>query len=154
MKKLITLLITLPSFLITLNSCGEADEQQQEWSVSGEGISIEGAWARPASEGRMSAAYFLITNFEDEDDRLIGVRSDVARMVEIHESYEGENDMMGMREVPEIELPANETVRFEQGGLHIMLIQATRQLAEGDTFELTLEFENSGEQTIEVPIRN
>lgn len=154
MKKLITLLITLPIFLITLNSCGEADEQQQEWSVSGEGISIEGAWARPASEGRMSAAYFLITNFEDEDDRLIGVRSDVARMVEIHESYEGENDMMGMREVPEIELPANETVRFEQGGLHIMLIQATRQLAEGDTFELTLEFENSGEQTIEVPIRN
>lgn len=154
MKKLITLCIILPIFIIALNSCGEPDERQQDGAISGEGVSIEGAWARPASEGRMSAAYFLITNFEDEDDRLIGVRSDVARMVEIHESYEGENDMMGMREVPVVELPANETVRFEQGGLHIMLIQATRRLADGDTFELTLEFENSDEQTIEVPVRN
>lgn len=153
-KHVLILFATLLALSILAVSCGEPDEHQQEASVDGEGIAIEGSWARPASEGRMSAAYFLITNFEDRDDRLIGVRSDVAQLVEIHESYEADNGMVGMREVPNVDLPAGETVRFEQGGLHIMLIQATRNLGEDDTFELTLEFEESEEQTISIPIRN
>ena len=133
-------------------SCS-GETEQQEQVVDGEGVQIEGAWARPASEGRMSAAYFLITNFEESEDALVGVESDVAQLVEVHESYEREEGMMGMREVPEVELPAQSTVRFEQGGLHIMLIQVTRTLADGDTFELTLNFSNSEPQTIEVPVR-
>jgi len=133
-------------------SCS-GETEQQEQVVDGEGIQIEGAWARPASEGRMSAAYFLISNFEKADDALIGVESDVAQLVEVHESYEREEGMMGMREVPEVELPSESTVRFQQGGLHIMLIQVTRTLADGDTYELTLNFSNSESQTIEVPVR-
>ncbi|MFO7798805.1 copper chaperone PCu(A)C [Rhodohalobacter sp.] len=133
-------------------SCS-GETEQQEQVVDGEGVQIESAWARPASEGRMSAAYFLITNFENSEDALIGVESDVAQMVEVHESYEREEGMMGMREVPEVELPSESTVRFQQGGLHIMLIQVTRTLADGDTFELTLNFSNSESQTIEVPVR-
>ncbi|NBB77457.1 MAG: copper chaperone PCu(A)C [Bacteroidetes bacterium] len=127
-------------------SCS-GETEQQEQVVDGEGIQIEGAWARPASEGRMSAAYFLISNFEKADDALIGVESDVAQLVEVHESYEREEGMMGMREVPEVELPSESTVRFQQGGL------VTRTLADGDTFELTLNFSNSESQTIEVPVR-
>jgi copper(I)-binding protein len=133
-------------------SCS-GESEQQEQMVDGEGVQIEGAWARPASEGRMSAAYFLITNFEESDNALIGVESDVAQLVEVHESYEREEGMMGMREVPEVTLPAQSTIRFEQGGLHIMLIQVTRTLADGDTFDLTLNFSNSESQTIEVPVR-
>jgi copper(I)-binding protein len=133
-------------------NCG-GETEQQEQVVDGEGVEIEGVWARPASEGRMSAAYFLITNFEESDNALIGVESDVAQLVEVHESYEREEGMMGMREVPEVTLPAQSTIRFEQGGLHIMLIQVTRTLADGDTFELTLNFSNSESQTIEVPVR-
>ncbi len=148
--KTLSILIMLP---ILFNGCGGDSEKQADPLIEGEGISIEGAWARPASEGRMSAAYFLITNFEDQDDKLVGVASDVARLVEIHESYESGEGMMGMRELPEVDLPAQSTVRFEQGGLHIMLIQATRNLSDGDTFELTLQFENSNSQTIRVPVR-
>jgi periplasmic copper chaperone A len=122
-------LSTLPLFILfpfLLIGCSSDSEKQAEPLIEGEGISIEGAWARPASEGRMSAAYFLLTNFEEQDDKLVGVVSDVARLVEIHESYESGEGMMGMRELPEVDLPAQSTVRFEQGGLHIMLIQATR----------------------------
>lgn len=137
--------------LFAISCSGEAEQQEQV--IDGEGVQIEGAWARPASEGRMSAAYFLITNFEESDDALIGVESDVAELVEVHESYEREEGMMGMRGVPEVELPSESTVRFQQGGLHIMLIQVTRTLADGDTFELTLNFSNSESQTIEVPVR-
>jgi len=139
------------ALLFAISCSGETEQQEQV--IDGDGIQIEGAWARPASEGRMSAAYFLITNFEESDDALISVESDVAQLVEVHESYEREEGMMGMREVPEVELPSESTVRFQQGGLHIMLIQVTRTLADGDTFELTLNFSNSESQTIEVPVR-
>jgi len=139
--------------LFAFSCAGESEQEQTDVEFSGEGIDIQGAWARPASEGRMSAAYFLISNFNEEDDQLIGVESDVAELVEIHESYEQEEGMMGMREVPEVDLPSQSTVRFEQGGLHIMLIQVTRTLADEDTFELTLHFENSESQTIEVPVQ-
>lgn len=141
-------------FVLVMAGCsGETQESAESFEISGEGIQIEGAWARPASEGRMSAAYFLITNFEDQNDNLISVQSDVAQLVEIHESYELDNGMMGMREVPELEIPSQSTIRLEQGGLHIMLIQVTRTLADGDTFELTLNFANHGEQIVEIPIR-
>lgn len=139
------------ALLFAISCIGETEKNEPK--IDGEGIQIEGAWARPASEGRMSAAYFLITNFEETDDALVGVESDVAQLVEVHESYEREEGMMGMREVPEVELPSESTVRFQQGGLHIMLIQVTRTLADGDTFELTLNFSNSESQTIEVPVR-
>lgn len=150
MKYLITLLFIA---FIAAGCAGESDREQAAQEFSGEGIEIQGAWARPASEGRMSAAYFLISNFNEDDDQLIGVESDVAQLVEIHESYEREEGMMGMREVPEVELPSQATVRFEQGGLHIMLIQVTRTLADEDTFELTLHFANSESKTIEVPVQ-
>lgn len=146
------ILITLSAGLI-IGCGGERESQTESAEISGEGIHIEGAWARPASEGRMSAAYFLITNFENENDTLISVQSDVAQLVEIHESYELEEGMMGMREVPELEIPAQSTIRLQQGGLHIMLIQVTRTLADGDTFALSLNFAGAGEKTVEIPIR-
>lgn len=141
-------------FAFILSSCsGQTDRTDESTTITGEGIHIEGAWARPATEGRMSAAYFLITNFEAEPDTLIGVQSDVAQLVEIHESYQMEGDMMGMREVPVLELPAESTVRLQQGGLHVMLIQLTRTLTDGDSFDLTLNFANSEDITIEIPAR-
>jgi periplasmic copper chaperone A len=143
----------LLSVLFLIAGCEAEQPRTDAEMIDGEGIHIEGTWARPASEGRMSAAYFLITNFEDEPDTLLSVQSDVARLVEIHESYEREEGMMGMREITELEIPARATVRLEQGGLHIMLIQVTRTLADGDTFELTLNFTGHGEKTIEIPVR-
>lgn len=121
--------------------------------MDGEGIEVAEPWARPGSEGRMSAAYFLINNFKEEDDVLLSVETDVAEAAEVHESYEREEGMMSMREVPQLDLPAQSTVRFEQGGLHVMLMQLNRQLSDGDMFELTLMFENNEPVTVEVSVR-
>lgn len=145
-----TLLLMITALLLA-GGCASGEEPEE--AITGEGIHIEGAWARPASEGRMSAAYFLITNFENEADTLLSVESDIAELVELHESYETDSGMMGMREVTNLEIPAQSTIRLQQGGLHIMLIQVTRALADGDTFELTLNFAGSEPQTIEIPVR-
>jgi len=147
-----TISILFASLLIS--GCkGDTDTDRSDELSEQSGINIEGSWARPGSEGRMSAAYFLISNFDDEEDILLSADSDVARNVEVHESYDSGDGMIGMREVNDLEIPGQSTVRFEQGGLHIMLIQLTRQLQDGDTFELTLEFQNHGEVTIDVPVR-
>lgn len=153
MKKLL-LAIVSALMLLPLTGCQQESSQQNSGElIVQEGIEVEGAWARPGGEGRMSAAYFLISNYNAEDDVLVAVQSDVAQDVEVHESYEREEGMMGMREIKDLELPGQSTVRFEQGGLHIMLMQLTRQLTDGDSFELTLTFQKNDPVTIEVPVR-
>ncbi len=148
----------LPAILlflaVILVGCGAGDEsEEQPAAIDGEGISVEGSWVRPARAGRMSAGYFLITNFEDVDDTLTGISSGAAELTEIHESYEREEGMMGMREVPELTIPAQSTVTFEPGGLHIMFIQVSQSIEEGDQVEVTLHFANYGDLAVELPVR-
>ncbi|CAN5199558.1 hypothetical protein BH23BAC3_BH23BAC3_28520 [soil metagenome] len=153
-KALLSTLCIVCIVLFLFPGCEQETETARDNNLEGQtGIHLEGAWARPGSEGRISAAYFLITNFGDEPDILLSAESDVARNVEVHESYESEEGMIGMREVLDLEIPAQSTVRFEQGGLHIMLIQLTRQLQDGDSFNLTLTFENHGTLMTEIPVR-
>lgn len=153
--KMLKILLSATFLLILMNGCGNGEERADEEEIltDAEGIHIEGAWARPGSEGRMSAAYFLITNFDDLPDTLLSANSNIAQLTEIHESYEREDDMVGMREVGTVEIPGNSTVRFEQGGLHVMLIQLTETLVDGDSFELSLEFAGHGEIIVDVPVR-
>jgi copper(I)-binding protein len=140
--------------LLFIAACQQESNQQETSTIMpGEGMEVQEAWARPGADGRMSAAYFLISNFNSEDDVLISIETDVAQNAEVHESYEREEGMMSMREVPRLDLPAQSTVRFEQGGLHVMLMQLTRQLSDGDTFELTLTFEKNDPITVEIPVR-
>jgi len=61
--------------------------------------------------------------------------------------------MMAMREVPSIELPDAATTTLEPGGLHLMLFDLVEDLAPGDAFELTLEFERSVPVVVAVEVR-
>lgn len=147
----IALFLFISLFSILFFAC-QPDEQSSH-QIEGEGIEIEGAWARPGSEGRTSAAYFLVTNFEEEADTLLSIHSNVAQLVEVHESYRQDNHMVGMREAGNVEIPGNSTVKFEQGGLHVMLMQLTRSLSDGDSFELTLNFAKHGNISLDIPVK-
>jgi|AntRauTorcE11897_2_1112592.scaffolds.fasta_scaffold00872_11 copper(I)-binding protein len=152
-KSLLFTLLTGLALLFIASCQQESNEQEASTKMPGEGIEVQEAWARPGADGRMSAAYFLISNFNSEDDVLTSIETEVAQNAEVHESYEREEGMMSMRDVPRLDLPAQSTVRFEQGGLHVMLMQLTRQLSDGDTFKLTLTFEKNDPITVEIPVR-
>jgi copper(I)-binding protein len=62
--------------------------------------------------------------------------------------------MMAMREVPAIDVPAGSRVELAPGGLHLMLFDLLEDLQAGDTFELTLVFENAGEVTVTAEVRD
>lgn len=61
---------------------------------------------------------------------------------------------MTMQPIDSLELPAGDTVVLEPGGYHIMLIDLVAPLETGQEIEVTLTFENAGERTITVPVRD
>lgn len=61
--------------------------------------------------------------------------------------------MKGMQQVTQIDLPAGETVALEPGGFHVMLIGLAGQLEVGESFDVTLTFENAGERTVTAEVR-
>jgi hypothetical protein len=57
-----------------------------------------------------------------------------------------------MQQVDAVDVPAGGEAVLEPGGYHVMLIGVTEELAEGDTVDLTLEFAESGEQTVSAEV--
>ena len=121
---------------------------------AGDGPMVMDAWARPSigSAGN-SAAYMKLMNHGDAADRLVAVKSGVARKTEIH-THLMENNVAKMRRVEGgVEVPAKGNVEFKPGGLHVMLIGLQTKLAEGEAFPLTLVFEKRGEVVVDVKIQ-
>lgn len=110
------------------------------------------AYAR-ASNKMAGAAFMEITNLSDQDDRLIGVRSEVAKRVELHTHSEDANGVMKMLHVEEgFAISAGETHMLQRGGDHVMLMGLTHELQDGEAIPVTLVFEKAGELTLEIPV--
>ena len=63
------------------------------------------------------------------------------------------NGVMSMQPQESVPVPAQGTVEFKAGGLHVMLINLNRDLKVGDTFTVTLNFQNAGEITVDVTVK-
>jgi copper(I)-binding protein len=102
--------------------------------------------SQPAGGG-----YFAIVNAGREADRLVGASAPtVADHVELHR-MQMDGDVMRMREVGTIDVPAGGTVELQPGGLHLMLMGLKKPLVAGQAFPLTLRFEKAG--TVEVQMK-
>jgi copper(I)-binding protein len=116
-------------------------------------ISIIDAWARPANQGDNSAVYFKINNPGPRTDSLLEARTEVAAQTELHKSEMDSQGVMSMHPQHQIDIPPDSQLEFAQGGLHVMLVDLQKDLRVGDTIELILRFQNFGEITLDVPIR-
>jgi copper(I)-binding protein len=115
-------------------------------------IIIEGAYARAAAaSGGASAAYMTITT-EGEADKLVAAASPAARKVELHTHTLDDQGVARMRQVMAIAVEPGESTVLKPGGLHVMMMGLTQELAEGDALELTLTFETAGDVTLTVPV--
>ncbi|MHA1114134.1 MAG: copper chaperone PCu(A)C [Alphaproteobacteria bacterium] len=114
-------------------------------------LEIEDAWARP-SAGRTGAAYMKIENDGSTLDRLVAAESPRAKKVELHISMMKDN-IMRMRQVKAIDVPANGKAELRPGGLHVMLMGLTSPLVAGDRFPLTLVFEHAGRTTLDIEVK-
>ena len=112
-------------------------------------VAVDDVWARATvPQQRASGAFMNLT--AEREMKLVEVASDAAEVVEIHE-MRMEGDVMRMREVDHLELPAGTTVELKPGGYHVMLIDLVEPLEEGKEIELRLVFEDgAGERSEQV----
>lgn len=117
-------------------------------------ITIVDAYARSASPmAKTGAAFLIIENHTDHDDRLIGVASPAAKMVQLHTHVDNGQGVMSMVHVKEgFALPEGGAITMQRGGEHVMFMGLTGPFEQGATIPLTLTFEKAGEMEIEVPV--
>lgn len=113
-------------------------------------IKIIDPWMRVGAEGKTTGLFFKIENNSDKADTLYKVEFALAGKVEIHETYDAGNDMMGMREVGMIVIPAKSTFELKPGAHHIMLMKLKEDIKKGDEGEVTVFFKQAGEIKIKV----
>jgi periplasmic copper chaperone A len=93
-------------------------------------------WVRATVPQQTASGAFMQLRSPDAA-KLVAVSSPFANSVQIHK-MEMTGQMMKMREVDSIELPAGQTVNLASGGFHIMLIGLKHQLKEGENVPLSL----------------
>jgi periplasmic copper chaperone A len=124
-------------------------------SIAHAQVKIDDAWVRATvPQQKATGAFMKLT--ASKDTRLVAVSTPLTPKAEVHEMAMQDN-VMRMRQVPAIELPAGKTVELKPGGFHLMFLDLPAQVKAGDQVPLTLIFEDrSGtRQTVEVkaPVR-
>ena len=116
-------------------------------------VEVSDAVCRPTPNGRdLTGCYMTLA--AATDDRLVSVSTDAAGKAELHEMSTA-GGVMTMAEMTDgLPLPAGEVTALQPGGNHIMLMQVTAPLAEGDTVDLALTFADAAPVTVSARVGN
>ncbi|MFV3402579.1 copper chaperone PCu(A)C [Pseudomonas sp. NY15463] len=111
---------------------------------------VSDAWVRASVPHQQSTGAFM-TLTASTDSKLVGVASSVAKTVQVHEMTMN-GDVMGMREVKAVDLPAGKPVKLDPNGYHVMLMGLNQQVKEGEQvpLSLTIEDANGTQETVQV----
>ena len=113
-------------------------------------LAVRDAWLRATVPAQTVAGAFMQLT-SPVDARLIEASSPAARAVEIHEMAM-EGNMMKMRQIPGLDLPAGKSVMLRPGGYHLMLIDLKGQLKDGEAvpFTLVIQGRDGRRETVEI----
>ncbi len=115
-------------------------------------LTIGHPWSSVTHGGLKTAAvYVTFINDGAKADKLLKVSSPIATGAMVHSNIK-DGDVMRMRAMDGLEIPAGSTVKMEPGGMHIMLEGIDHPLKEGEMFPLTLTLANEGEVKVEVMV--
>jgi len=118
-------------------------------------VTVSEPWVRATVASQKASGAFM-TLTAARGTRLVEARSPVAGVVEIHEMAL-ENNVMRMRAIAGLDLPAGKPVELKPGGYHVMLMALKGPLNTGEVVPITLVFEgpDKSRETLEVraPVR-
>ena len=133
------------SILALVFACASFSQQQI--------LDIENSWIREMPPGAPTlAAYMTITNSAQSPVKITGISSTVSKLTELHE-VKMENDLMRMQKLSELIIQPGESIELKQGSMHVMLVELTKSLQEGDEVEIKFELEDLPAVTTIVPVR-
>jgi periplasmic copper chaperone A len=113
-------------------------------------VKIDNAWARPTVQGQQGGGGYM-TLQSPTADKLLSGSTPVAERFELH-TMAMQGDVMTMREVKAIDLPAGQKVELKPGGLHVMFIGIKEPLKLGSKVPVTLKFEKAGDVKVEFEV--
>ena len=113
-------------------------------------VEVKDPWTRD-TVGRVANAAIFMTIKSSVDDRLLSASTSVAKKTDLMTMGRGGN-VMEMKDLPGIDLPAGKAVSLNSRGLHVWLANLNQPLQAGQTFTLTLNFERAGERHVRVAI--
>mgnify|MGYP003703826565 FL=1 len=114
-------------------------------------IKVENAYTRATAPGQQVAGGFLKIENKGAADQLVSASSPTAGEVQLHEMAMDGN-VMKMRQVKDIPVPANGSVELKPGGLHLMFMNIKAPLAAGETVPVKLKFAKAGEMEVKMPV--
>jgi len=104
-------------------------------------VEITDAWVRATGQGQKATGAFMNLTAK-KATRLVGIKTDAAAVAEVHEMTM-DKDVMRMRPIPVLDLPAGQTVSLKPGGYHVMLMNLKEPLPVDSHVQLTLLFEDA-----------
>ena len=118
--------------------------------VHAQEVTIREPWVRGTVPGQKATGAFMQLT-ATESATLVAVESPVAGTVQIHE-MKMENDVMKMRAIPRLDLPAGKAIDLKPGGYHVMLMDLKQPLKKGEAVPISLRFEGKDKtfKTIEL----
>ena len=130
--------------LSTIVLCGAAAVAQAQ-------VQVKDAWVRATVPGQKATGAFMQLTAPN-GARLVEAKSTAAGVVEIHEMAMVDN-VMKMRAVPGVDLPAGKPVELKPGGYHVMLMDLKKPVKEGDSVPITLVFEGKDKKRDNVEVK-
>ncbi len=114
-------------------------------------IQISNAFTRSTVPGQQVAGGFMKIENKGPADELIEVSSPAAGDVQLHEMAM-EGNVMKMRQVKDIPVPAGGAVELKPGGLHLMFLNIKAPFAAGETIPVKLKFVKAGVVEVKMPV--
>ncbi len=123
-------------------------------AAQAQNVDVKDAWARATVPGQKATGAFMQLTSRD-GNRLVGAASPVAGVVEVHE-MKMEGDVMRMRAIAGLDLPAGKAVELKPGGYHVMLMDLKTALRKDSSIPLTLVFKDAkgveSRQEVSLPV--
>ena len=111
-------------------------------------VQVDTPWVRAAVPGQLSTGAFLDIRSEKKAT-IVKVESAIAGVTEMH-TMEMKGNLMTMRAIDRLELPAGQRVRLAPGGHHIMLMDLKQPPKNGEIvpIKVTIEYEDKKQETV------
>jgi copper(I)-binding protein len=118
-------------------------------------LKVGSPWTRATPAGaKVAGGYMTITNTGKDSDRLVGGSFSRAGRFEVHE-MKMDSGVMKMRELQGgLEIKPGQTVQLKPGGYHVMFLDLSEPLKQGETIKGQLRFEKAGTVDIEYKVES
>lgn len=117
----------------------------QAWAAS---LSIDHAELRLMPPNSMqTAAYVSLHNDSKKMISIVSISSNIAKHTSIHQ-MSMHKGIMSMQAIDQLRIPAQQTVRLQAGGMHIMLMGLKKQLHQDDKIAMRFHYDDQSSQEI------